>query len=161
MKTLYLVRHAKSSWSNASLADYDRPLNERGKRDVITMGKRLKERGVMPSLILSSAAKRTTKTAKALAKEMGYDKEITFKKNLYHASILDNLKELSKIDEAYKSIMLVGHNPTASEFCDYLTGNLFHFPTCSIAEISLEIDSWDEITKGIGTLVFYDYPKNQ
>ena len=99
MKTLYLVRHAKSSWSNSSLADYDRPLNERGKRDVITMGKRLKERGVMPSLILSSAAKRTTKPAKALAKGMAYDNEIRFKKNLYHSSILDNLKELEKVGE--------------------------------------------------------------
>lgn len=161
MKTLYLVRHAKSSWSDASLADYDRPLNERGKRDVVTMGQRFKAKGIQPSMILSSSAKRTTKTAQALAKEMDHKKEIVFKKELYHSSVLDNLKALGKVDREYESIMLVGHNPTVSNFCDYLTGQLFHFPTCAVAQITLEINSWEEITKDIGTLVFYDYPKNR
>lgn len=161
MKTLYLIRHAKSSWGDVNLQDYDRPLNNRGKRDVIDMGKRLNERNVQPSLIVASSAKRTRKTAIAIGKEIGYAKDrIELKKELYHCMIFEMLKVVNSFDNKHETAMLVGHNPTTSSFCDYLTGNYHEFPTCAIARIDFEIDSWLEVSKDLGQLVWYDFPKN-
>jgi phosphohistidine phosphatase len=160
LKTLYLIRHAKSSWNNASLSDYDRPLNERGKRDVVTMGSVLNQKGVLPDCIIASAAKRTRKTAKKIAKGVGFNEsEIKFEKELYHSGIIDLLKFTNNISDEYLSAFIIVHNPGVSAFCDYLTHYTVDFPTCGIAKITFDIDSWAEVSNGLGDLEWFDYPK--
>lgn len=161
MKTLYLIRHAKSSWSNASLSDFDRPLNERGKHDAVTMGDRLLKQNILPDCIISSSSKRTKKTAKRITKALNFKfSNVQFKDELYHANHLTLMKTLCEVQDKYNSIFIIGHNPGISNFCDYLTHQAIDFPTTGIAKITFEVDSWMEITSGYGVLEWFDYPKN-
>src|SRR6478609_6616404 len=115
MKTLYLVRHAKSSWDDIDLSDFDRPLNDRGKKDAPKMGKRLKERDIFPDVMLSSPAKRALETCKAIAKALSFPEEkITTDKRLYHASEDQLLKVVQGLKDRHDNvevIMIFGHNP--------------------------------------------------
>lgn len=161
MKTLYLIRHAKSSWDNPSLKDYDRPLNERGKINAAEMGKRLAKNKAKPGTVIASSAKRTKKTAQKIAKELGFDKKkIQLKEELYHCSNYYMLQAVNAIKDKHQEAILVGHNPTTASFCDYLTGEYYDFPTCAVARIDFEVDSWQEVSNGLGKLAWYDYPKN-
>src|SRR5689334_22986953 len=111
MKTLFLVRHAKSSWAHLSLNDFDRPLNARGKKDAPFMGEILYNQHILPDLLLSSPAKRAFSTAKKIAKAIGYKKkEINTDKDIYDADEDTLLKVIHRQDQKYDSIMLVGHN---------------------------------------------------
>lgn len=163
MKTLYIVRHAKSSWSDPLADDFDRPLNERGKRDAPRMGKRLKEKGILPSLIISSPAKRARSTARRIAKELKYKKDdIKEDRKLYHAEEEVILDVIRKLKDKHNSVMLFGHNPGLTNFVNSLQDKEFdldNLPTCGIAAFQLKIDSWSEIAWGKGTMVFFDYPK--
>ena len=163
MKTLYIVRHAKSSWSDPLADDFDRPLNERGKRDAPRMGKRLKEKGILPSLIISSPAKRARSTARRIAKELKYKKDdIKEDRKLYHAEEEVILDVIRKLKDKHTSVMLFGHNPGLTNFVNSLQDKEFdldNLPTCGIAAFQLKIDSWSEIAWGKGTMVFFDYPK--
>ena len=161
MKTLYLIRHAKSSWNDAGLTDFERPLNERGKRDVISIGERLKLKKALPSIIISSTAKRTRITSKKLAKKVGFNSsEIEFKQELYLANTPILLNILNNISDEHSIVFVVGHNPGISNFCDYLTNQFYDFPTCGIAKITFNIDSWAEVSNGLGDIEWFDYPKN-
>ncbi len=161
MKSLYLIRHAKSSWSDPTLQDYDRPLNERGKRDTKSMGNRLLKKSIQPDLIIASSAKRTRQTAKRITKVIGYDSSsIITKKKLYHCSVIDMLDVTNKIEDKYQHVFILGHNYTISEYCDYLSGVAHPFPTCTIACITFDVDSWKEVSGGTGTLNWIDFPKN-
>lgn len=161
MKTLYLIRHAKSSWSNASLSDFDRTLNERGKQDAVTMGQRLKNQNIMPNCIISSSAKRTKKTSERISKVLGFNfADVEFKQELYHSSHLTLMRSLNNIKEKNDSVFIIAHNPGVSNFCDYLTHHTIDFPTTGVAKITFEVDSWMEITSGSGILEWFDYPKN-
>ncbi len=161
MKTLYLIRHAKSSWSNSGLTDFDRPLNERGKRDAIKMGERLLQNKVMPNCVISSSAKRTKKTAKRITKVLGFSySKIDFRKELYHSGYNTLVNCLTSINDSNDSCFIIAHNPGVSNFCDYLTHHAIDFPTCGIAKITFEVDSWMEVTSGAGILEWFDYPKN-
>src|SRR4030066_200153 len=112
MKTLYLARHAKSYWKDQSIPDFDRPLNSRGKRDAPFMGEVLKDKKVIPDLIISSPAKRTKKTALEIASKIGYsEKKILYNEELYEASSNTIIKVLNKIDEKYNSVMIFAPNP--------------------------------------------------
>ena len=116
MKRLYLIRHAKSSWRDAGLADFDRPLNKRGKHDVPRMGQRLKALGVLPDVIVSSPAKRAIRTARQIADEIGYDrKAIELNEILYGAVPEDTLAIVRATAAAYDSTMIFGHNPMMTE----------------------------------------------
>ncbi len=161
MKTLYLVRHAKSSWNNASLSDFERPLNDRGNADKKVMAKRLKEKETELDFILSSSAKRTSQTTYAIKEELSISSEnIKFSDNLYHASLVNMLSETNSVSDDNDIIMLVGHNPGMSNLCDYLCDYFVDFPTLGIAKITFELDSWQEISRGTGTLEWFDFPKN-
>lgn len=161
MKTLYLVRHAKSSWKDASLSDFERPLNDRGNSDKKTMANRLKEKQTSIDCILSSSSKRTRQTTKGLIEGIQIDhSKIEFNENLYHASVLDMLKEINKISDTVDVLMVIGHNPGTSNLCDYLTDYFTDFPTLGIAKITFEFDSWKEISRGTGSVEWFDYPKN-
>lgn len=161
MKTIYLIRHAKSDWNNPNLTDYNRSLNKRGQYDAPFMGSKLAELNPSIDLIIASPAKRVVETIKFLTKEIGYDYDkIDFNKSIYNSSYL-NLNEITNnIDNNINCVALVGHNPGLTNFSNYLTNNFIdNIVTCGIVKIELEIESWIEIVEGIGSKVFYIYPK--
>ena len=162
MKQLYLIRHAKSSWDNPQLSDIKRPLNSRGKHDAPLMGKRLKEMGVQPDFIISSPAKRANKTAKKIAEQLGYSKKaISIRDEMYLEGIRSMLSLVQDLDEKYKSVFLVGHNPDLTSFAYLLTHHrVDNIPTCGIFCVSFDIIFWKDIAEGSGKLLFFDYPKN-
>ena len=115
MKTLTILRHAKSSWKDSSLSDHDRPLNTRGERDAPIMAERIQQAGIRPSLILSSPAVRAWTTAKVLAKDISYPTEFLQRhERLYHAGVRRIIEVLSEQDVGFNSILIVGHNPANS-----------------------------------------------
>ncbi|MCH7637739.1 MAG: histidine phosphatase family protein [Proteobacteria bacterium] len=161
MKTLTLVRHAKSSWQDKSLSDRDRPLNKRGERDVPIMGKRIVEAGIRPSLIICSPALRAWTTAKAIATEIGYPIEFLQRENkLYLASLDDLLDVLESQESGFNSLMIVGHNPGLTTFANYLspgvTGNV---PTTGVVSVNFDREDWNLYEQPETELLTYDYPK--
>ena len=161
MKVLYVVRHAKSSWENTDLSDFERPLNERGEKDAPRMGKRLKERGVLPDIIYASPAIRAWTTAVTIAKILGYDAQgIQSERKLYHADENVLLQSVRHISESIDSVMMVGHNPGLTEFVnDLLEDNIENIPTAGVVAAQLRIDSWKKADWKCGELVFFDFPK--
>ena len=152
MKTLFLMRHAKSSWSDTTLADIDRPLNARGLVAAPFMGKLMQAKRLDPYVILSSTAVRARHTA-TLAKEAGsLTGLIQFEPRIYEASPQRLRQVISEIDNIYRSALVVGHNPGMEGFIRFLTGDLEAMPTAAIAVINLNIDGWDAIGDGSGEL---------
>jgi phosphohistidine phosphatase len=161
MKTLTIFRHAKSSWDFPDLTDHDRPLNKRGKRDAPIMGERLKESGIRPSLIVSSPAVRAWKTARTVAKQIGYPVEFLQREpGLYHAGVNKLLDIIAVQDDGFNNIVIVRHNPgltdLANELVPGLTSNL---PTAGFVAIRIDTDDWDLRTRQSADLLVYDYPK--
>jgi phosphohistidine phosphatase len=165
MKTLYIIRHAKSSWNYPGLSDFERPLNERGKRDAPRMGKRLKEKGVRPDLFLSSPAKRAFSTAKRIANVLGYEKEhIKTDKKLYHADDETMLEVIHGLKNKYNEVMVFGHNPGLTDFVNALMDTehpIDNIPTSGVVCFQFQTDAWATITWGTGHLLFFDYPKSK
>ena len=161
MRTLFLGRHAKSSWNNALLADQDRPLNERGLRDAPRMGKRLAARNIRPDLIISSPALRAYDTAVKIADEIDYPvSDIQVTKEIYLEGKTGILNAISLLDSNIDSVMLIGHNPGITITTNYLTqADLGNIPTCGIAEIQFDFELWSEIDSSTGKMVLFDYPK--
>jgi phosphohistidine phosphatase len=161
MKTLILVRHAKSSWDNPDIKDFERPLNKRGKKDAPLMAKIFKDKNIVTDLIISSPAVRAFSTAQEFAEELKYPKnEIITDISIYEMGSKAILNILSKLNPKYKVVMLFGHNPDMTYLSSYLSGNNFdNVPTCGVVCIDFEIDSWDKITDNQGTLRFFEYPK--
>ena len=160
MKTLYLARHAKSYWKDQSIPDFDRPLNSRGKRDAPFMGEVLKDKKVIPDLIISSPAKRTKKTAIEIASKIGYsEKKILYNEDLYEASSNTINKVLNKIDEKYNSVMIFAHNPGLTLLNNHISNNYIeNIPTCGI--VALQFDKkWNELSKNTCKFLFFEYPK--
>ncbi len=163
MKTLTLVRHAKSSWKDNSLADRDRPLNKRGERDAPDMGRRIAEAGIRPSLIVSSPAVRAWTTAKAVAKEIGYPSEFLQRdRDLYLGSLSDILDVVVAQDNGFNSLMLFGHNPGFTDFANYLVPGLTNnVPTAGVVSVNIDQDDWNLDEQPAAELVLYDYPKKR
>jgi phosphohistidine phosphatase len=163
MKTLYIVRHAKSSWDDSSLDDFSRPLNDRGKKDAPRMGKRLKEKEITVDLMISSPAKRALKTCKAIAEVLEYpESKIKLEKRLYHADEDSIFSILKSINEPNNVVMIFGHNPGLTEFANSLLGEfIMNIPTAGVVGGRLNIESWAEIKRGCGSLLFFDFPKNK
>lgn len=146
MKTLVLVRHAKSSWSKPGLEDRDRPLSRRGKGDAPRMGKRLAKRGVKPDLVLSSPARRALATARLIAKKLGYKrKDIRVHDGLYAVGPGELLKEIRKVGARHKRVLLVGHNPELAELAHRLSPEIAAMPTCAVALLAFDARSWADI----------------
>ena len=163
MKTLTLVRHAKSSWKDPSLADRERPLNKRGKRDAPDMGRRIAAAGIRPSLIVSSPAVRAWTTAKVIAGEIGYPREFLQRDNtLYLASVNGILDVIASQDVGFNSLMLVGHNPGFTDFANFLVPGLTNnVPTAGVVSVKLDTDDWSLYDKPDTELLLYDFPKNR
>ena len=162
MRTLTLVRHAKSSWKDTSLADRDRPLNKRGERDAPVMGRRIDEAGIRPSLIMSSPAVRAWRTAKIVAKALNYPREfLQREEELYLASLDDLLDVLLQQDLGFKSLMVVGHNPGLTDFANFLSPGLTHnVPTTGVVSVQFDRDDWNLYDRPETELLYYDFPKN-
>lgn len=161
MKKLLLCRHAKSSWKDITLVDIDRPLNKRGKRDAPVMGGRLFDQGTKPDLIISSPAKRALKTARQLAKKMGYPKEnIVIEDDMYGASPELLLELVRRFDNSNDMVIMVGHNPETTSFANLLGGlDIYNVPTCGIVALAFDIGTWKDVNRKNGRLIFFDYPR--
>lgn len=162
MKKLLIVRHAKSSWDDASLRDFDRPLNKRGSRDVPDMGKRLSAQGLIPDQIISSPANRAITTARGIAKELGYAlSAIHEEPDLYHAGTYTIREIISKTDNNVNTLMIFGHNPGFTDLIVRLSDlNLYNLPTCAACGVAFDFESWEEILDKRGKKFYYDYPKS-
>lgn len=163
MKTLHIIRHAKSSWDDTELSDFDRPLNERGKRDAPRMGKRLKEKSIYPGVIISSPAKRALSTAKRISKVLDYDKDkIKTTRQLYHADEQTTLSVIHQVKDKFDHVFIIGHNPGLTDFVNTLRDDemdLDNLPTCGVVAFTLPVERWQDITWGSGKIIFFDYPK--
>ncbi|WP_443939599.1 SixA phosphatase family protein [Pedobacter sp. MW01-1-1] len=158
-KHLLLVRHGKSDWNN-DLKDFDRPLNKRGKQNAPEMAERLKNKGLQIDLLVSSPAKRAKSTAQYFAECLNFD-EITFESSIYEANTTALLKVVNQLPDSAETVVLFGHNPGFTDFANQLcNSDIYNIPTAGIVSISFPFDSWSMVSKGIGTLNFFDYPKN-
>ena len=162
MKTLLVIRHAKSSWDNAALNDIDRPLNDRGKRDAPVMAERLIKAGVKTDLFVSSPAKRARQTAAIFMHGFGRkEKELIIVPQLYHAQVQDFREVVAGIDDRYDSIALFSHNPGITAFANILSSvRLDNMPTCSIFAVTSPATNWKEFLSASTTFWFFDYPKS-
>lgn len=160
MKNLYLIRHAKSDWSDESKFDFERGLNKRGQRAIFTMADALKEKKVIPDLILSSSAQRAKLTAKGLAREIGYRREIKYIDDLYMAEPLDIMSIINETKDKYDHLFIVGHNPETTELADLmLDEDIDNVPTLGIVALELPIKHWSEFKLEKVKLNFFIYPK--
>lgn len=161
MKTLLLLRHAKSSWKHPELADHDRPLNKRGKRTAPLMGEILQEQGLIPDLILCSSAVRAHSTAILVAKACNYLGEIRQTRELYLAEPQAYIEVLRQVTEKYAHVLVVGHNPGLESLLEALTGEAMAMPTAALACIELAVKRWRDLDMNTeGKLVNLWRPKN-
>jgi len=161
MKTLLLVRHAKSSWADPGMDDCDRPLNERGRKDAPEMARRLAGLHVIPDLIITSAARRARKTAEAFAAELDIkEKNILELKELYLAGRHDFLSVIKKIPDTSSIVAVFSHNPGITEFANSLTNTrVDDMPTCSIYALKIETEKWKDFETAEKQFLFFNYPK--
>ena len=160
MKTLLVLRHAKSSWSDPALDDHERPLNKRGRRDGPRMGQLVREYGLIPDVVISSDAVRARLTAEAVVEAARYAGQILLDPHLYMASAGDILSRLRVVREKAETVMIVGHNPGLEELVAQLTGERQDLPTAALAQIVLPIHRWRDLTLSTrGTLLGHWRPK--
>ena len=160
MKTLLIMRHAKSSWKHPELADRDRPLNKRGEKDAPRIGKVLKHADILPQLIYTSTALRASKTAETVAEKIGYKNEIIYKDSLYMAEPATIVEVLRETQDDIKRVMVVGHNPGMEGLAQMLSRKVESLCTAAIACIKLPIDHWKDLTLEVeGKLVKSWEPK--
>jgi len=159
MRNIFLLRHAKSSWKDTFLDDYERPLNNRGKRDAPHIAHRLLTREIEVDLIISSSSRRTSDTAKIFADILSYRSEMVFDDKLYEASNKQILEVINRIDDKYQNVLIVCHNPgitnVVNNLCDFFIDNI---PTTGIVGLSFNND-WRNIRERSCSFLFFDYPK--
>jgi phosphohistidine phosphatase len=162
MKSLLLVRHAKSSWENFSLPDFDRPLNERGKHDAPMMARRLQEMGIQPDALVSSPAKRARKTAQAFADVLDIPKKnLILQDELYMASPESFHQVVSRLNDDCNVVALFSHNPGISDYANQLDAvTIDEMPTCGILAVTAPVNSWSAFRQAKKAFWFFDYPKN-
>ncbi|MCC5863079.1 MAG: histidine phosphatase family protein [Gammaproteobacteria bacterium] len=163
MKRLTVLRHAKSSWDEPGIGDFDRPLNRRGERDAPAMGQRLLDAGARPSLILSSPAARAIATARQVADALGYPREfLQTDPALYLASAERLLEIVSLQDDAFRDLMIVAHNPGLTDLANAISDHpIDNLATAAVMVIDLPISRWQEVLDRVrGRCVFYDSPKS-
>ena len=159
-RLLTLIRHAKSSWSDPDLADVDRPLNSRGKRDAPEMGRRLETIGFRPDIVLSSPARRARRTAKAIIREIGGKPALVIEHSLYMAEPDEMLDLVRNLGGSVTHVALVGHNPGMTELVNLLgAAAIENVPTAGIARFEFDVDDWKDVAPGRARLLDFDYPK--
>ena len=156
MKTLMLLRHAKSSWKDKGIADHNRPLNKRGKKTAPVVGHLILEKQLVPDLFLSSTAVRARTTAEAVAEACNYKNTIEHLEELYLATAGELLFEAqSRVDDSIDRVMLVAHNPGMEDLVGMLSGHPEPFPTAALAVFALGIDSWRALELGVETSLLH------
>lgn len=163
MKTLFVIRHAKSSWSVPGMSDFERPLNERGIRNAPEMAARLRATGHKPDVIVSSTALRTRMTSAAFAKEFGLGNDVlVWEDTLYHASAERIGAVVSRIDNSFHQAIVCCHNPGITDYVNTLCADVVvdHMPTCAIFAVEADIESWEEMDDAPKRFLFFDYPRN-
>lgn len=159
MKTLLLLRHAKSSWKDASVRDFDRPLNQRGLKAAPSIGSLIRKRKLQPDLVLSSPAERARQTTQLVLEAAGLKTELRHDERIYEAGVARLLEIVSQIDDEANLVMLVGHNPGFEELLAALTGESLIVPTAALACIELDIEKWNKVRAGTGRLEWLVKPK--
>lgn len=159
VKTLYLLRHAKSSWNDASLRDFDRPLNERGRSDAPSIGKHLASENLIDPLVICSPSLRTRETAELVLRYANLQVEPRFDERIYEASLRDLLQVVSEIEDEKQTAILIGHNPGFEELLAFLSGETRSMPTCALAKIVFDVASWKDVKASNGTLESFVTPK--
>ena len=161
-KELFLVRHAKSSWDDPTISDHDRPLNERGFRNTLEMGRRLSDREVSPDALISSTALRARTTARIIADSLGWPEErVVLDRALYHASATELQEYIGGLNDAHTSVMLFGHNPGMTSLVSHLYGiALDNLPTCGVVHLRFPEGSWAEASRSMPCEATIDFPKN-
>ena len=161
MKQLLIVRHAKSSWEDFSVPDFERPLNDRGKRDAPIMAQKLLHRNIIPDLFITSPAKRAMKTAELFAKTLDAPKEnIVEAKELYDAGPEAFFEVIRKAPVSASTIIVFSHNPGITAFVNKLTAvTIDDMPTCAVFALSCDIHDWQEFRAAKKEYLFFDYPK--
>ena len=161
MKTIYLVRHAKSSWKYPNLDDFERPLNKRGRKNAPFMGTILNKLKVAPDIILSSPANRASMTARIIADKIGYPLEkILYSENIYDFNANALIDVIKQLDNVVHKAMLVGHNPALTELSNYIGDEaISNIPTAGVFCAELDIPSWTKIGNRCGKLTFFEFPK--
>lgn len=157
MKKLLLIRHAKAE-QGTSYADFERPLKTRGIDDATMMAGRLKSRGIVPQMVLSSPALRALSTAEVFSHQLATG-EIKTNRAIYEASDAALLNIINDLPDEHELVALVGHNPGISQILQYLSGEYRDVPTCTIALLKFNIDAWKEISGSSGKLILYEEPK--
>ncbi|SHJ67649.1 phosphohistidine phosphatase [Hymenobacter daecheongensis DSM 21074] len=162
MKTLYLMRHAKSSWDFDDLNDRERPLNNRGREDAPHMGQALAKREIKLDLLVSSPAVRALSTASLVAKELDYPHDqIQVLDRIYQAEVPDLLEVVRQLPDTAASVLLVGHNNTLTDFVNLLSPNpLPELPTAAIVCLKFNTDQWANLDRANAEFYFYDHPRN-
>lgn len=159
MKTLFLLRHAKSSWDNANQADFERPLNKRGREAAPLIGRFIRQNEVKPDVIISSTATRARETTELVIDASKLKPELRFDKRIYDATWLDLLKVIAGIEDEKESALLVGHNPGFEETVFRLTDEKVTMPTAALVKIKLDIEHWNETTEFCGKFDWIMKPK--
>ncbi len=170
MKTLFLLRHAKSSWGDPALDDFDRPLNRRGRDEAPTVGRYLADHGLCPAFILCSAAQRTRETLSLVLPALDGECAVAIERGLYEAGPDRLFARLRRIEPAHASVMVIGHNPGLAELAEDLVARgpdgavermKTKFPTGALAVIKLHIGKWEELAAGSGTLERFVVPAHE
>jgi phosphohistidine phosphatase len=164
---LWLLRHAKSSWDEADLADHDRPLAPRGERDAVRMSAYLDQESIRPALVVCSSGLRARQTLAGVLAGLGTELEVRIEPELYRFDATALLDRLQSIPGDVSSVMLVGHNPAIQDLTLLLAGRGSglgdvegKFPTCALAEIELPPMAWHDVGPGVGTLTRFVTPKS-
>lgn len=160
MKTIYLIRHAKSSWKNESQDDFDRPLSDRGGRDAPLMAAAMYSRNEVPDLLISSSAIRAKQTAEHFAKHFAKENpEFQLEDRLYLAGVGSLLEVICLIEDRINSVAVFAHNPGISAFVEYLSTENIDMPTTGIVRLDFGLDSWKELSGSTCMFKYFDYPK--
>jgi len=159
MKTLYLLRHAKSSWKDPELADFDRPLNGRGRGAATLVGRHVRKKKIRPELLLCSPAERARQTVALVRESSGLSAEMRYDERIYEADAARLLEVVTQIEEAVGVALLVGHNPGLEELLELLTGEAHQMPTAALACVMLDVEKWGKAREGAGRLDWIVRPK--
>lgn len=159
MRTLLLLRHAKSSRKDNGVRDFDRPLNQRGLKAAPSIGRLIRKRKLQPDLVLSSPAERARQTTQLLFEAAGLKTEVRYDERIYEATGARLFEIVGQIEEDANVAMLVGHNPGLEELLEALTGEAHNLPTAALACIELNIEKWNKVRAGGGQLEWLVKPK--
>lgn len=153
------MRHAKSSWGDPSLADFERPLNERGRKAAPLVGRFMRRQRLRPDLVLSSPAARARQTAALVIESAGLDAPLRYDERIYEATAARLAEVVSQVEETVGELLLVGHNPGLGGLLELLTGESRHLPTAALARVVLDLEKWGRLREGAGRVELFVRPK--